>query len=153
VTAYETLKLQAALQRAEREYVQTRCRREQDEIEVLHYARDGRPCSAEAWLAAWQPGRSDGRVFRLTPKAKAFLEAHAAAKAPRPASGLPEYRVTRPQGYGPGTAGHQDPAGREGHYVRAPSEQEALQAAQARFPGEPLQIQLWKPGQAAPSAS
>ncbi len=44
------------------------------------------------------------------------------------------FRVTRDSAYGPGSAGHNDLSAREGHYVKANSEQEALAIVRLRFP-------------------
>lgn len=55
-----------------------------------------------------------------------------------------EYRVTRPELYPPGSPGHENPAGRQGHYVLAHSEEEALESVRERFPGEALDVELWQ---------
>lgn len=63
---------------------------------------------------------------------------------------LKEYRVTRPELYGPKTLGHKDPSARQGYYVDASSPEEARQLFWKRLlkenPSrgyEMLDVSLW----------
>ena len=62
------------------------------------------------------------------------------------------YRVTRPEAYGPNTPGYNKPSARQGHYVRAESEDDARAKIRERLvkegvPGineERLDVQVWE---------
>jgi hypothetical protein len=62
-----------------------------------------------------------------------------------------EYRITRPSVYGEGTLGYKDKSARQGYYVTASSEREAVSIARKLYnerisSTEPLDVQLWKTG-------
>jgi hypothetical protein len=62
-----------------------------------------------------------------------------------------EYRITRPSVYGERTPGYTNKSARQGYYVTAASEQEAVSLARKLYnkcisPTEPLDVQLWKTG-------
>lgn len=63
-----------------------------------------------------------------------------------------EYRVTRRVPYCPNTPGAKDLASRNGHYILAESEQQALLKMATRFPDDvermatPFDVQLWRKG-------
>lgn len=64
---------------------------------------------------------------------------------------MPHYRVTRPEGYKPGTPGHTDKSARQGYYTDAGDEEEARRIIRERvkhdFPSvvnERLDVQLWR---------
>ena len=62
-----------------------------------------------------------------------------------------EYRITRPTVYSKGTLGYNDKSARQGYYVTAASEREAVSIARKLYnerisSTEPLDVQLWKTG-------
>jgi hypothetical protein len=60
-----------------------------------------------------------------------------------------EYRCTRNAAYEPGTPGHKDPHQRQGRYIQACNETEAVHEMGKRFPNEVgnFHVELWKRGQ------
>lgn len=59
----------------------------------------------------------------------------------------PMWRVTRPGKYGPGTPGQTNPRARQGHYVRAASENLARKAIRERLDlavHEILDVESWE---------
>ena len=72
---------------------------------------------------------------------------------------MPHYRVTRPEGYGPGTPGYNDLGARQGYYTDADTPNAARVVIDTRLradkwssyrPGEPLDVQPWGRGSGAP---
>jgi hypothetical protein len=56
-----------------------------------------------------------------------------------------EYRCTRPALYqDEGDPGKDNPKLRQGHYIRAGHEDEAVAIMQKQFPGEKIDVQYWK---------
>lgn len=57
-----------------------------------------------------------------------------------------EYRCTRRTPYGPKTPGFKNLSARQGYYIRAETEQEALTRMREKFPNDALEFdaQLWK---------
>ena len=56
-----------------------------------------------------------------------------------------QYRCTRPEVYEEGCPGHTEPGARQGHYIDALTEEEALMRMKQWFPAESwFDIQLWK---------
>jgi hypothetical protein len=58
-----------------------------------------------------------------------------------------EYRVTRPEVYGPGTPGYTDVTARQGHYISANTSQEAADGIRSRLEVcESMDVQSWETG-------
>lgn len=55
-----------------------------------------------------------------------------------------EFRCTRPELYGPGCPGHLDVTARNGHYIRAKTAADAIAQMNVQYPGEWIQVQLWR---------
>lgn len=55
-----------------------------------------------------------------------------------------EYRCTRPNVYGPGTPGHTDSSARQGFYIRAENKTDAFRQMDVKFPGDEIDVKLWK---------
>ena len=58
-----------------------------------------------------------------------------------------EYRLTRPEAYGPNTYGHTDKSARQGYYVDATTPQEAIEKFKKLYPEfkhSKVDVQLWK---------
>lgn len=59
---------------------------------------------------------------------------------------LNEYRCTRNSPYGYTAQGHKDLSARQGHYINATSEKEAIREMMKRFPHDMMgfTVQLWR---------
>ena len=58
---------------------------------------------------------------------------------------MTQFRLTRPDCYEPGCPGHKDPSARQGYYIDADSEEEALLRMKQRFPEDKgFDVQVWK---------
>ena len=51
---------------------------------------------------------------------------------------MPQFRCTRSTPYGPGCPGFNDTTARQGHYIEADNEEQALDRMKERFPNESI---------------
>lgn len=54
-----------------------------------------------------------------------------------------QFRCTRRKPYPPGTPGNTDLSARQGYYIDAPDQEDAVKQMTAKFPGEAFDVQLW----------
>jgi hypothetical protein len=95
---------------------------------------------------AWRDYQASGQWFRCPACLNYFDKNDPATSNPPIIARTNQYRCTRRDPYGPGCPGYADPSARQGHYLYAVSEEEAVKEMEHRFPNDNqgFDIQLWK---------